>query len=100
MQETHIIGHNTIIFHDTDLNGWQFVNSGMKLKSRAEVGLILSPNVKIVDINNIFEGRILLVRLILHGIKLSAFCAYAPTEFNEESTKQFFITLFKNPYLR
>ena len=66
MQETHIIGHDTIIFH-TDLNGWQFVNSGMKLKSRAGVGLIISPNVKIVDINNIFERRILLARLILHG---------------------------------
>ena len=90
MQETHIIGHDTIIFHDTELKGWQFINSAMKLKSRAGVGLILSPNVKIVDINNIFEGRILLVRLILHGIKLSAFCAYAPTEEYAESSKHLF----------
>ena len=43
MQEIRIIGHDTIIFHDTELNGWQFVNSGMKLKSRAGVGLTLSP---------------------------------------------------------
>ena len=48
---------------------------------------MLYPNVKIVDINNIFEGRILLVRLILHGIKLSAFCPYAPTEEYSESAK-------------
>ena len=56
MQETHITGYETITFHDTELKGWQFVNSGMKMKSRAGVGLALSPNVKIVDINNILEG--------------------------------------------
>ena len=100
MQETHIIGHDTIIFHDTDLNGWQFVHSGIKLKSRTGVGLILSPNVKIVDINNIFEGRILLVRLTLHVIKLSAFCAYAPTEEYAESTKNFFYNTLQTSILK
>ena len=97
MQETHITGHKTITFHNTELKGWQFVNSGMKMKSRAGVGLALSPKLKIVDINNILEGRILLVRLILHGIKLSAFCAYHQTN---RLLSKVFITLFKNPSVR
>ena len=55
------------------------------------VGIILSPEVKLIDIvDNILDGRILLVRLILHGIKISAICAYAPTEMYAESTKDKF----------
>ena len=97
MQETHITGHQTTTFDDTELKGWTFINSGMKTKASAGVGIALSPNVKIIDINNILEGRILLVRLILHGIKLSAFCAYAPTEKYADSSKQaFFNTLQKS----
>ena len=70
LQETHIIGNETIVFKDTELNGWAFINSGMKTKASAGVGMALSLDIKIIDINNIPEGRILLVRLILHGIKL------------------------------
>ena len=97
IQETHIIGHKTIDFDDIELKGWTFINSGMKIEASAGVGIALSPNVEIVDINNISEGRILLVRLILHGMKISAFCAYAPTEKYAESSKQlFFNTLRKS----
>ena len=40
------------------------------------------------------DGRILLVRVILFGVKISAFCAYAPTELYADSTKdKFFNTL-------
>ena len=48
-----------------------------------------------IDIeDNILDGRILLVRLVLHGIKISAFCAYAPTDLYADSTKEkFFSTL-------
>ena len=50
---------------------------------------------ELIDIdNNILDGRILLVRIILHGIKISAFSAYAPTEKYADSTKdKFFNTL-------
>jgi exonuclease III len=98
LQETHIIGHQTTTFEETELEGWTYINSGMKMKASAGVGMALSPNVKIVDIDNsIFEGRILLVRLILHGIKLSAFCVYAPTEEYAESSKlSFYNTLQKS----
>ena len=95
-QETHIIGHNTILFNDSELNGWTFINSGLKCKASAGVGIALSPDVKLIDIENILEGRILLARVVLHGIKISAFCAYAPTEQYADSTKEiFFSTLQK-----
>ena len=97
IQETHRIGHDTTVFDDDELAGWNFINSGMKMKACAGVGIALSPNVKVVDVENILEGRILLVRLILCGIKISAFCAYSPTEEYAESTKQlFFSTLQKS----
>ena len=69
----------------------------MKCKgASAGVGIALSPDVKLIDIENILEGRILLARVVLHGIKISAFCAYAPTEQYAESTKEiFFSTLQK-----
>jgi hypothetical protein len=90
MQETHIIGHHTKKFNDNHLNGWTFINSGLKVKASAGVGIVLSPNVKLVDMEIILEGRILIARVILHGIKISAVCAYAPTEEYTDSSKQSF----------
>ena len=91
LQETHIIGYKHALFKDDRLKGWSYINSGMKTKASAGVGIALSPNVKIVDIDKtIFEGRILLVRLILHGIKISAFCVYSPTEEYSDSSKLLF----------
>ena len=48
-----------------------FINSGLKTKANAGAVIALSPNVKFIGIGNILEGRILYVRLILHGIKIS-----------------------------
>ena len=99
MQETHITRHNTTIFNttifnDTELNGWTYINSGLKCKASVGVGIALSPEVKLIDIDNILDGRILLARIVLHGIKISAFSAYAPTELYADSTKDsFFNTL-------
>ena len=97
-QETHIFGQKEIPFdneNDKELCGWTFINSGLKSKASAGVGIALSPDVKLIDIDNsILDGRILLVRIILHGIKISAFSAYAPTEKYADSTKdKFFSTL-------
>ena len=69
------------------------------MKASAVVGIALSPNVTVIDIENIIEGRIRLVRLKLHGIKLSAFCAYAPTEEYAESTKQLFFNTLQTSIL-
>ena len=96
MQETHITGHHTTKCDDDHLNGWTFINSGLKVKSSAGVGIALSPNVKLIDMKIILEGRILLARVILHCIKISAVCAYAPTEEYAESSRQsFYHTLQK-----
>ena len=67
----------------------------MRGKASAGVDIVLSADVKLVDIDDtILDGRILLVRIILCGIKLSAFCAYASTELYADSTKnEFFNTL-------
>ena len=62
LQETHISGHQTFNFDDPHLNGWLVINSGLKNKARAGVGIIFSPNTKIHDIEVVLEGRILLVR--------------------------------------
>ena len=89
IQETHIFGQSTTKFDDRELCGWTFINSGLKSKASAGVGIALSPDVKLIDIDDtILDGRILLVRIILHGIKISAFCAYAPTELYADSTKE------------
>ena len=99
IQETHRVEHNTSVFDkdDKELDGWTFINSGMKMKASAGVGIALSTNVRIIDVENILEGRILLVRLTLFGVKLSAFCVYAPTEEYADSTKQlFFNTLLQH----
>ena len=48
------------------------------------------------DIENILDGRIILICVILHGIKLSVICAYAPTEEYAESTKQTFFSKLRN----
>ena len=90
IQETHMIGNKTIPFKDPELCGWTFINSGLKGKAQDGVGIALSPDVELVDIDNILNGRILLVRCILHGIRISAICAYAPTEVYADSTKDNF----------
>ena len=56
---------------------WKFIYSGLKCKASAGVGIALSPDAKLVDYDDsIIEGRILLVHVILHGIRISAVCAY------------------------
>ena len=62
----------------------------MKGKAKDGVGIALSPEVELIDIDNILNGRIILVRCILHGIKISAISAYAPTELYADSTKDNF----------
>ena len=90
-QETHITGHKTAIYNYSDLIGWTFINYGMKFKASARVGTELSPGVELIDIDNILEDRKLLTGVVLHGIKISAFTAYAHTEQYADSTKD---TLF------
>ena len=67
MQESHIIGHKTTKYDD-ELKWWTFINSRLKGKASAGVGIALVPDVKLIDIENIIEGRILLARIVLHGI--------------------------------
>ena len=90
VQETHRTGQHTIEFNDSLLNGWKFINSGFQNKSSAGVGLIISPQSEIIDINVVMEGRILVVKIIIKGIKLAAICAYSPTEVYADASKDNF----------
>ena len=73
IQETHMIGNRP--YHLKTLNwcGWRFINSGLKDKAQYGVSIALSPDVELVDIDNILNGRILFVRCILYGVKISVF---------------------------
>ena len=42
IQETHIFGQSTTKFDDQELCGWTFINSGLKSKASAGVGIALS----------------------------------------------------------
>ena len=67
MQETHILEKPIKFENDEELSGWRFINAGLKSKASAGVGIVLSPEVKLIDIDDkILDGRILLVRIILH----------------------------------
>ena len=69
IHETHIFGQSTTMFDDQELFGWTFVNSGLKSKASAGVGIALSQDVKLIDIDDtILDFRIILVRIILQGI--------------------------------
>ena len=95
MQEVRQKGEGEIYFDDPVLKGWRVVYNGMKT-AKAGVAVTLAPHVRLVDVKHVVEGRMSLVRVKIHGIKLSIFNCYCPTEQYAESTKQaFYQTLHK-----
>ena len=95
-QETHKTGQDEIEFVDPVLKGWRFIYSGFKRKAQAGVGIALAPHVKIEDIIYVEAGRIIGVRVIVNGIKLSIFSCYSPTDtksYSEQSKDAFYRTL-------
>ena len=91
-QETHMTGKDEIEFDDPVLKGWKFIYSGFKKKAQAGVGIALAPHVKLEDVMHVEAGRILGVRVLVNGIKLSIFCCYAPcdTKSYSDTTKDAF----------
>ena len=95
-QETHKIGQDEIEFNDPVLKGWRFIYSGFKRKAQAGVGIALAPHVKVEDIMYVEAGRILGVRVIVNGIKLSIFSCYSPTDtksYSDQIKDAFYRTL-------
>ena len=82
IQETHIRGDGVY-----DLDGWQFIYSGMKKLSTAGVAMVISPDVNILEYKTIDQRRIIHARLIMDGVKTSAWSVYASIETYAESTK-------------
>ena len=71
-----------------ELTGWKFINSGMKKQAYGGVGLLISPEVELVD--NDFEvidqGRILRAKIIYRGVKLIIHVVYGPTNASKNSS--------------
>ena len=92
-------GLRTVHFKDDPLiSKWTFINSGFKKKAAAGVGIVLSPQVKLIEKEIILEGRILTARIVLNGIKFYAIAAYSPTDAKttaEASKDHFYHTLDK-----
>ena len=85
LQETHICGYHHFSYDDDLLRGWKIINSGFKGKSQGGVAIILCPEAQIDDIEVILEGRILLARVKINGVKLSALSVYSPTDVYSDS---------------
>ena len=85
-------GCRTVHFEKDPLNSkWTYINSGFKKKAAAGVGIILSPQVKLIKSNIWIEGRILSARIILNGSKINAISAYSPTDATKsEASKDHF----------
>ena len=98
LQETHKIGSGEVEFHDPILKGWRVIYTGFKRKAQAGVGIVLAPHVCLEDILDVEQGRILGARVNIHGLKLSIFCCYAPTDtksYSDQTKDAFYNTLRK-----
>ena len=93
IQETHMTGYNHIHFEDEEWLNWSFLNSGFESKAAAGVGIVLSPSAKLIEDEVFIEGRILVARVIVDGVKVAAICGYAPTDVSAESSKDRFYHL-------
>lgn len=81
-----------------ELPGWRFIYSGLKKAAAAGVGLILSPNVQLIEYDSVLRSRILRARITLHGIKLVVFSIYAPQDTigeGDAAKTRFYCTLKK-----
>ena len=97
-QETHRTGDKEIQFDGTVLKGWKIISSGFKKKAQAGVAIVLAPHVKLEDVIYVKAGRIVGVRVIVSGIKLSIFSCYSPTDtksYSEQTKDEFYSSLLK-----
>ena len=90
LQEVRRKGDGLFEFNEESLKGWKFVWFGYKSKSEAGVAFILAPHVNLVDSHFHLLGRIMSIRIIIHGMCLAITNAYAPTEMASASSKTIF----------
>lgn len=70
--------------------------NGLQRKAVAGVAIVIAPHVRLFDIEYIMEGRIMLARISVHGVKLTVVSCYWSTEEHANSTKEaFYNTLSK-----
>ena len=89
MQETRIRGEGEIKFDDCVLKDWHVIYNGMSI-ARAGVAIVMAPHVRLMDVEHIMEGRITMIRVKVHGVKLAIYSCYSPTEEYSTSSKETF----------
>ena len=89
MQETRIRGEGEIKFDDRVLKDWHVIYNGMSI-ARAGVAIVMAPHVRLMDVEHIMEGRITMIRVKVHGVKLAIYSCYSPTEEYSTSSKETF----------
>lgn len=89
VQESWRIGSEYIEFGENE-EKWKWINYGYEKKSRAGVGFILGPDVKVIKTVENLTGRILTVYVKFYGLCLRLINVYAPTEIEDTQTKQNF----------
>ena len=89
MQETRIRGEGEIKFDDCVLKDWHVIYNGMSI-ARAGVAIVMAPHVRLMDVEHIMEGRITMIRVKVHWVKLAIYSCYSPTEEYSTSSKETF----------
>lgn len=74
MQEVRQKGEG---FNDSILKGWCIIYNGMKMV-KVGIAILLTPCVRLLNVNHIVEGRVTMVQVTVHGMKLSVFSCYCP----------------------
>lgn len=95
LQETRIPGQGGVVFEEEALKGWKVFHNGVKTAKHG-VGIVTAPHVDIKDVAHHLDGRIMSLRVVIHGVKVTVVCCYGPTEEYAVSTKEaFYNTLQK-----
>ena len=78
-----------------ELSGWKFIGTGNEKKAQSGVGIVLGPDVKLIETEVILKSRILYARIVFRGVKIQIFAVYAPTNMQGETTKSDFFRKLK-----
>lgn len=65
------------------------IHNGTKT-AKAGTAVVLAPQVMLLDVNHITEGRITMMQRKVHGMKLTIFTCYYPTEEYSNFSKKSF----------
>ena len=77
---------------ESGLNGWKYIGTGNEKRAQSGVGVVLSPEFKVIEIEVVLKSRILYVRLMYPGVKIQLWACYAPTNTKADTSKDDFFS--------